>query len=136
LKYSKVNDMKKSVLAVLALLVVAVFPVLVSAQTVYPKYNKEVLENPYVYYPYTLKNLTNRPVVVYVYWSKEFKLKYELDAQQQTKDLMLPLWAKVRVDAYVQKSSSKGAKPEKVYANPYVNYDPKFDRGWEIGYSR
>lgn len=124
-------------LLLFSLLVFVAFPATVNAQaTIYPKYNKEALENPYVYYPYTLKNLTNGPVVVYVYWSKEFKLKYELDAQQQTKDVLLPLWAKVRVDAYVQKSSSKGAKLEKVYANPYIDYEPKFNRGWEIGYSR
>ena len=121
----------------LSLLVFVAFSATANAQTtVYPKYNKESLENPYVYYPYTLKNLTNGPVVVYVYWSKEFRLKYELEAQQQTKDLLLPLGARVRVDAYVQKSSNKGAKLEQVYANPYVNYKPKFDRGWEVGYSR
>lgn len=126
--------MKKSVFIVAVLLFV--FSVMTSAQVVYPKYNREPLENPYTYYPYTLKNLTNGPVVVYVYWSKEFKLKYELETREQTKDVYLPLWAKVTIDAYVQKSIGKGTKLEKAEAVSYVAYEPKFDRGWEIGYKR
>lgn len=127
--------MNKSVCVFLAFIVA--FPVVTSAQTViYPKYNREPVENSYTYYPYTLKNLTDGPVVAYVYWSKEFKLKYELEAKEQTREVFLPLWARVRVDAYVQKSTVKGTKLEKVDTNPYVTYRPKFDRGWEVGYKR
>ncbi len=125
--------MKKSALVFLAILLT--IPVLANAQTiVFPQYKREALVNPYVYYPYTLKNLTNSPVVVYVYWTKNYSLKYELDRNEQTVDVMLPLGAEIKVKAYIQKGDNKGTHTEETGAYYFVSYKPVFERGWLIGY--
>ncbi len=126
--------MRKTLLAV-CLIGIFTFSFMASAQTVVtPQYNKEVLANPVVYYPYMLKNLSNSPVVVYVSWTKKFLLKYELDRNQQIPDVLLPLSSKVSVTAFIQAGNQKGTRPEEIGAYYFENYNPKFERGWLVGY--
>lgn len=125
----------RKTLVVVCLIGVFAFVSMVNAQTVVtPQYSKEVLVNPVVYYPYTLKNLSNSPVVIYVSWTKKFAMKYELDRNQQSPDVLLPLGEKVRVIAYIQAGSQKGTRPEEIGAYYYESYNPKFERGWLVGY--
>lgn len=123
--------MKKSVLAFLVFLFS--FPLAASAQTYYrPYYQERLLVNPGVpTYPYFLENRTGAPLTVYLYVDK-VRWEFAVSPDSEVPAVMLPLGAKVKVEALADVGKNTGRKQKRVFSAFYYRQgnDWKISRGW------
>ncbi len=123
--------MKKSL--IVFLFVLFALPFVASAQGYYrPYYQERPLENPGVAtYPYFLENRTGSPLTVYLYVNN-VRWEYTLSPDNEVSAVMLPLGAKVRVEAFADVGKNKGKEKKKAYSAFYYRgeRDGKVSRGW------
>lgn len=117
-----------------ALLVFVVFPVMASAQTYYRPYYQErplTATSAIPTFPYFLENKTGAPLTVYLYVDR-VRWEFVLSPDSEVPNAMLPLGAKVRIEAFADMGRSKGKNKQKVYSAFYhrQEHDGKVSRGW------
>ena len=124
--------MRKSVLFLVFLFAL---PVLASAQTYYrPYYQERPLVNPGVAaYPYFLENRTGTSLTVYLHVNK-VRWEFSISPDNEVPAVMLPLGAKIKVEAFADVGNNKGRKKQKVFSAFYhrQEYDGKISRGWVL----
>jgi len=125
--------MKKS--ALVSLVFLFAFPVLAGAQRYYrPYYQERPLANPGIaVYPYFLENRTGAPLTVHVYVNK-VRWGFAISPNNEVSDVMLPLGAKVKVEAFADTGKNKGRSKQKVLSAFYhrQEYDGQISRGWVL----
>ena len=124
--------MRKSVLFLVFLFAL---PVLASAQMYYrPYYQERPLANSGVAtYPYFLENRTEAPLVVYLYVNK-VRWEFVISPGYEVPAVMLPLGAKIKVEAFADVGNNKDRKKQKVLSAFYhrQEYDGQISRGWVL----
>ncbi len=111
-------------------------PLTANAQQAYyrPYYQEYPMVNPGVAaYPYFLENRTGASLTVYLYVNK-VRWEFAISPDHEVNDVMLPLGAKVRVEAFADVGNNKGRKPQKVCSAFYHRQDNKgeISRGWVL----
>jgi len=118
----------------LVLLVIVSFPVMANAQTYYRPYYQErplATNSEIPTYPYFLENRTGDPLTVYVYVNK-VRWEFVISPDNEVPATMLPLGAKVRVEAFADSGKNKGKNKQRVYSAFYHRQEKnlKVSRGW------
>jgi len=124
--------MRKSVLFLVFLFAL---PVLASAQIYYrPYYQERLLVNPGIAtYPYFLENRTGTSLTVYLYVNK-VRWEFSISPDNEVPAVMLPLGAKIKVEAFADVGNNKDRKKQKVLSAFYHRQesDGKISRGWVL----
>ena len=124
--------MRKSVLFLVFLFAL---PVLASAQMYYrPYYQERPLANSGVAtYPYFLENRTGTSLTVYLYVNK-VRWEFSISPDNEVPAVMLPLGAKIKVEAFADVGNNKDRKKQKVLSAFYhrQEYDGQISRGWVL----
>ncbi len=115
------------------ILVFVAFPVMVSAQTYYrPYYQERPLTNSEVpAYPYFLENRTSAPLTAYVYVDR-VRWEFVISPDNEITTVMLPLGAKIKVEAFADTGKNRGVRKEKTLSAFYYRQESnrKISRGW------
>jgi|SRR3989344_1408175 len=124
--------MKKYAVVVFLALLIA-YPVVANAQRHYrPQYQEQPIEKQGVpAYPYFLSNETDAPLAVYLYVDK-VRWEFVISPNHEVSEVMLPLGAKVRVQAYADTGKNKGRSKQRVNSAFYhrQEHNGKVSRGW------
>ncbi|MEK7076123.1 MAG: hypothetical protein AAB941_00455 [Patescibacteria group bacterium] len=125
--------MKKSALVFLVFLFI--FPLVANAQEYYhPYYQEQPLANSGVpAYPYFLENRTGAPLTVYLYVDK-VRWEFAISPDHEVSGAMLPLGAKIKVEAFADVGKNKGRNKQKVFSAFYhrEEHNGKISRGWVL----
>ena len=125
--------MKKSAFVLVACLIA--FPVVANAQTYYrPYYQEQPMENPGVpTYPYFLENRTGAPLTVFLYVNK-VRWEFAVSPNNEVSSVMLPLGAKIKVEAFADTGKNNGRGQKKTLSAFYHRQERngKISRGWVL----
>ena len=125
--------MKKS--ALVFLFVLFALPFVANAQSYFrPYYQEQPLANPGVAtYPYFLENRTEAPLTVHVYVNK-IRWEFVISPDHEVPNVMLPLGAKVKVEAFADTGKNKSRNRQRVNSAFYhrQEYNGKISRGWVL----
>jgi hypothetical protein len=120
---------------ILAMLIVVAFPVMVSAQTYYRPFYQErpLVDSEVPSYPYFLENRTGAPLTVYLYVDK-VRWEFVISPDSEISNVMLPLGAKVKVEAFADTGKNRGRSQEKARSAFYHRQERngKISRGWVL----
>ncbi len=118
----------------LALLVIASFPVMANAQTYYRPYYqerplKESSEVPT--YPYFLENRTGEPLTIFLYVDK-VRWEFVLSPDSEVSGVMLPYGATTKAEGFADVGKNKGRSKKRVYSAYYYRGEDNgnISRGW------